>query len=103
MLKTFPLILVLFCASVPPLVAQETPQEVSPLALPKPSNFVAQFLHDQGEIWSSPLRIKRNDLKWIAPIGVGAAALFSTDSKVSDAVRRSEDLQSPSRFISHFG
>jgi len=68
------------------------------------SNYVEKFLAEQRQLWESPSQIKRRDVKWLLPLGAGAAALLATDRKVSDAAaRNAETLQPPSRFISNIG
>ncbi len=37
------------------------------------------FLEDQGVIWTSPLRIRTHDLKWIVPLGVATGVALATD------------------------
>ena len=89
----------------PQATPQVAPQAVPQLQLPKTSNFVTQFLHDQQTMWESPRNIRKKDLIWIAPIGAGAALLMTTqaDASVANAVRRNENVQSDSHFISKFG
>src|SRR5262245_59038579 len=114
MRKAIVLVFVLCCGSVSsqilmaqeppsPEVVQEAPQApvqpVPQLDLTKPSNFAEQFLHDQKEIWESPLKLRVKDLRWLAPITIGTAALMTThaDTSVSDAARRNAaTLESPS-------
>jgi membrane-associated phospholipid phosphatase len=76
--------------------AQSTPQVSPPGARPSPTpeakstptakptptlerRFFRNILRDQGAIWTSPLRAGRGDAKWLAPLGLSAAVLFSTD------------------------
>lgn len=37
------------------------------------------LVRDQGRLWTSPTRIRRHDLVWLLPLGVGTAALIATD------------------------
>ena len=37
------------------------------------------ILKDQGRIWTSPLRIRKHDLVWLAPLGVATVASLATD------------------------
>ena len=82
----------LLCMSSP-LLAQQ----------PKRPDNAAQFLHEQKDLWLSPLKIRRGDVKWLAPLGAGAALLLATDWSVSDAARRSQDLRPASRVVSRVG
>jgi membrane-associated phospholipid phosphatase len=81
-----------------------TADTAATLKLPKTSNFAAQFLHDQRDIWQSPMKFRARDLKWLAPVGVTAAALMMHgDSVVSDAARRNDGVRPAARFISNLG
>jgi membrane-associated phospholipid phosphatase len=68
-----------------------------------PKAFVGQFLRDEKNIWSSPLRIKKRDARWLLPLGVSFAALLATDRKVADRIRQTDDLSNPSQVISSMG
>jgi membrane-associated phospholipid phosphatase len=67
------------------------------------SSFTLDFLNDQKAIWTSPLHITGNDLKWIAPVGAAGGALFVFDHRISDAVKGNTSLTSPSNAISDVG
>jgi len=86
-------------------IPQTSPAQQTPPAsdIPPHTNLVDRFLKDQGHIWTSPLHIKRGDVKWLLPLGAGAAALLATDQKLSDDVRSNSSLRSPSKFLSNFG
>lgn len=70
----------------------------APRATPSPSptpsrerNFFKDILRDQRAIWTSPLRLGRDDAKWLAPLGISTLALAATDQKtgqLSDGRRR---------------
>lgn len=62
--------------SAPP-VAQPTPQ-----VKPSPSlerRFFTNILRDQRAIWTSPFKMERGDVRWIAPLGLSTAVLLATD------------------------
>ena len=75
----------------PPTQAQPSPTpeaKSTPAASPTPEvkptptlehRFFRNVLHDQGAIWTSPFHAGRGDAKWLAPLGLSAAVLFSTD------------------------
>lgn len=63
----------------------------------------SHLLREQEQFWKSPLKIRRGDVKWLAPLGAGAAALLATDWRVSNAARRSADLRPASRVVSRLG
>src|SRR5438132_8148681 len=100
MRTAFALIFALLCGSISaPVWAQDVaPQDIPKIELPK-SNFVSDFLHDQKDIWTSPLKIKRGDVEWLAPIGIGAAALLATDHKIIDVARQDTGLRPASKFF----
>ena len=41
------------------------------------------FLQDQKQIWTSPLRLEFSDVDWLVPVSGFAAGLFVTDRDVS--------------------
>ncbi|HEV7843049.1 MAG TPA: phosphatase PAP2 family protein [Pyrinomonadaceae bacterium] len=58
----------------------------SPQAKPTPSlerSFFKNILRDQRAIWTSPFHMERGDAKWLAPLGLSAAALFATDRRTA--------------------
>ena len=99
----------LLCACVSaPLMAQTADAQglVPPAKSSSPgivSGFALDFLDDQKAIWTSPLHVTGNDLKWIAPVGVAGGVLFVFDHRISDAVKGDTSLRSPSNAISNVG
>ena len=90
-------IFLLIGAALPaPLLAQD-------LEPPHHANFAQQFLKDQVHTWTSPLKIHRGDVKWLVPLGAGAALLFANDHAISNKFRENESLRPASRMISNFG
>ena len=86
-----------------PVVAPTPIVEVQqPVEIPR-TNIAERFLKNQSEIWSAPVKLKRGDVKWLVPLGVGAAAFLATDQKVADAAREADNLRPASRFLSQFG
>ncbi len=62
--------------------APQTPSEPSPQVKPSPtleSRFFRNILRDQRAIWTAPFKVERGDMKWLAPLGLSAAALIATD------------------------
>lgn len=37
------------------------------------------FLQDEGAIWTSPVRLRPHDLKWLAPLGLATGVAIATD------------------------
>ena len=76
----------------------------SPTPAPTPkANFFKNVAHDQKAIWLSPLRLKRDDVKWLAPLALTTAALIATDRKTSAWVDRNGTLPAASRKVSLAG
>jgi hypothetical protein len=101
-------------AVVPQQIAEPTVQPiaepVSPPAAPQITetatsrqNFISTFAIDQKRLWQSPLKIKRGDVKWLAPLSVGAVALLATDHKISDRFQNKESVRKVSGAISNLG
>jgi membrane-associated phospholipid phosphatase len=110
MRRSFALTFSLLCGAVgTPSLAQgtATPQEIVQSEKTPPNNIVSgfalDFISDQKDIWTSPLHFNRGDVEWLAPIGIGAAALFATDHWISNAARSDTALRTPSNFISGLG
>ena len=61
-----------------PVTLRETPKNI---------------LYDQGAIWSSPVRIRENDLKYLVPLGVVTTVAIATDHQaMSEVVSRDPDF-----------
>src|SRR5882757_418862 len=53
--------------------------KLGPTPTPSPTpkiNFFKNVAHDQKAIWLSPFHLKREDAKWLVPLGLTAAALI---------------------------
>lgn len=85
-----------------PPVATDTAPEPSPTPR-RQGNFIKNALGDQKTILTSPLRIKRPELKWVVPFGAALAALMITDRKTSTWVSRGGSLSSLSHGASYAG
>ncbi len=48
--------------------------------------FFKNIAHDQAGIWTSPLRIRRNDLPWLIPFAGATAAAIATDARALHAI-----------------
>jgi hypothetical protein len=64
----------------------------APLASPSPtpstspsptleSKFFKNILRDQKAIWTSPFHLHGSDARWLAPLGLGTAAVIATDRR----------------------
>ena len=65
--------------------------------------FFKDLLRDQKAIWTSPLRIKRSDAKWLVPLAATATAMFATDHRAADELGSTKDRLEVSRNVSHLG
>jgi membrane-associated phospholipid phosphatase len=68
--------------------------------------FFRNILRDQRAIWTSPFNLKRESMKWLAPLGLSTAALMATDRHTSgDLVENGDNLTRlrVSKDISRFG
>jgi membrane-associated phospholipid phosphatase len=65
--------------------------------------FFKNILRDQKAIWTAPFHLHRDDARWLAPLGVGTAALIATDRTTATAVAKFDDQLSASRVISYPG
>jgi membrane-associated phospholipid phosphatase len=86
--------------------AQTLPAASPTAASPKPSlerEFFKNILRDQKAIWTAPLRLKREDAKWIVPSGIGFMALVTTDRISGDEMAEFDRQVKASRIISYAG
>jgi membrane-associated phospholipid phosphatase len=82
--------------------AQPTP---TPQATPTPAlerQFVKNIFRDQQAIWTAPFRLRRQDARWFAPLGLSTVALLATDQETADFGNNRRRL-SISRDISYAG
>lgn len=64
---------------------------------------IPDFLHSQGTIWTSPSRIRREDMKWLLPLAGTTALLIAKDSQISHRFDNSPDLMKASKVVSQLG
>ena len=108
MFKVSVILLVLFCGSVSPVMAQTPPAQDPPQ--PEKSNYpgivsglTSDFLSDQKHMWTSPWHVNSADIKWLVPVGAAAGTLFIFDHRISDAARNDTALRTPSNMVSNVG
>jgi membrane-associated phospholipid phosphatase len=80
------------------------PVQKSPVSSPSTFHeFVGTFLSDQKAIWTSPLRAKPKDLRWLLPLAATTGALLATDTNISNALPNTDDQIRISRNVSQIG
>jgi membrane-associated phospholipid phosphatase len=85
-------------------------QAQAPSPTPQPSKtptlesqFFKNVLRDQEAIWTSPFHLHGRDARWLAPLGLGTAALIATDRRTGDEVAESTGQLNVSRVVSYAG
>ncbi|HEX8501335.1 MAG TPA: phosphatase PAP2 family protein [Pyrinomonadaceae bacterium] len=84
-----PLLLLLLTLPASAARAQQGP---SPTPTPTPPaaslerRFLKNVLRDQKAIWTSPLRLRGDDAKWLVPLTLATAGLVSTDRRVAGSL-----------------
>src|SRR5262245_17890353 len=110
-------VLLAFVLFVSTLGAQSTapPEPVSPESEPAAtpikeidadsfsSPFARRLLTDQKQIWTSPLRVKASDAKWLLPLVGLTAVAFKQDNDISQRFDNKASLQGNSLRVSNAG
>jgi len=93
----------IFAFSAQAQTAQPSP---APAPSPKPTlekQFFKNILSDQKAIWTAPFYLHGDDVRWLAPLGLGTAALIATDRRTGDEIAESHRQLNASRKISYAG
>ena len=100
----------ILCAIVLSTGLSAQAQTQSPTPSPTPaknptleSQFFRNVLRDQEAIWTSPFRLHGRDARWLAPLGLGTAALIATDRRTGDEMAESTGQLNASRIVSYAG
>jgi membrane-associated phospholipid phosphatase len=88
-------------AQVPLASPSPTPQPSTTPTLEK--QFFKNILRDQKAIWSAPFHLRGSDARWLAPLGLGTAALIATDRSTGDEIAESRRQLNASRIVSYAG
>ena len=88
-------------AQTPPASPSPTPSASSSPTLE--SKFFKNILRDQKAIWTSPFHLHGHDARWLAPLGLGTAALIATDRRTGDKIGEFHDQLDVSRYVSYAG
>src|SRR5256714_13782899 len=86
-------------------VTAQTPSP-TPVASPTPTlehEFIKNVMRDQKAIWTAPFHLHERDGRWLAPIGLGTAALIATDQQTGDEMAESTGQLNASRIVSYAG
>lgn len=79
----------------------------TPQASPTPPSLERRFfrnlLRDQRAIWTSPLRVRGDDARFLAPLGAATAALIATDRRTAGALDDDDERLDVSRGVSAAG
>jgi len=78
----------------------------TPSASPSPtleSQFFKNILRDQKAIWTSPFHLHGRDARWLAPLGLGTAALIASDRRTGDKIGKFHKQLNVSRYVSYAG
>src|SRR5713226_1795373 len=85
----------------------QTPASTStPQPSPTPSlerRFFRNILRDQRAIWTSPLHLEGDDVKWLVPLGLSTAALITTDRRTAGALHNDRLRLNISRDVAYLG
>ncbi|HYR77073.1 MAG TPA: phosphatase PAP2 family protein [Pyrinomonadaceae bacterium] len=98
---------IIFSAAVS-VRAQTPPASPSPTPSTSPSptlesKFFKNILRDQKAIWTAPFHLRGRDARWLAPLGLGTAALIATDRRTGDEIGEFHRQLNVSRIISYAG
>ena len=88
-------------AQTPLASPSPTPQPVKTPTLER--QFFKNILRDQKAIWTSPFHLQGRDARWLAPLGLGTAALIATDRRTGDEIGKSRKQLNASRIVSYAG
>lgn len=82
----------------------------APAATPSPSprpvlvrKLPANIFHDQAAIWTSPLRLRRDDARWLLPLTLSTGALMATDRRTARSLDDNQARMRVSRRLSQIG
>jgi membrane-associated phospholipid phosphatase len=83
--------------------ASPSPTPSAPPSSTLESKFFKNILRDQKAIWTSPFHLHGSDARWLAPLGLGTAALIATDRRTGDEIGEFHKQLNVSRYVSYAG
>ncbi len=84
------LCLIMSCVEAGKVAAQTPALEPSspvPAIRLSEKHFLRDFVRDEKALWTSPLRVRPRDLKWMLPLAAATAVLLTTDRRASGEMR----------------
>jgi membrane-associated phospholipid phosphatase len=101
-------VVVVYSSSVCAQIPTPTPTATPPASQPSPTpslerRFIKNILHDQFEIFTSPLHIRKDDTYWLLPLGLATGTLIATDPNTARALNYNQSRLNLSRDISYVG
>ena len=89
-------------ASLPPI----EPEPVSPPSVTSRSPeraLVRNLVQDQKDIWTSPLRLRLDNVQWLVPLLGGAAVMIASDTDIQNHIPTSPSFRKNSNSYSNYG
>src|SRR5690349_5886438 len=80
-----------------------TPQVVDDQASANPGKFIRNITRDQKDIWTSPFKVKSQDLNWIIPLAGMTAGLINADAELSSRINTTGTFSRHSSTIANAG
>src|SRR5215469_11646816 len=68
-----------------------------------PVEFMRNLAHDQKDIWTSPFKVKIQDLNWLVPMAGLTAGMLNADSELSSRVTSTNTFSKHSSTLSNGG
>jgi hypothetical protein len=93
--------------TAPPSAPKPTPTPVhsndSRYASDNPVKFLRNLAHDQKTIWTSPFKVRIEDLNWLVPLTGVSAGLINADAELSSRIEGTSSLGKHSSSVSNGG
>lgn len=96
-------ILILFAVDARAQTPSPTPTPRASATPTLESQFFKNILRDQKAIWTLPFHLHSRDARWVAPLGLGTAALIATDRRTGDEMAEFDKQLNASRIVSYAG
>ena len=80
-----------------------TREDARTLASDNPGKFLHNLAHDQRAIWTSPFKVRIQDLNWLVPMAGLTAGLINADAELSSRINPNESFAKHSSTIANAG